>query len=97
MPGRPLSSSPKMVTTPESAPVFVEVIAARLGLSMVPKEGVKWPDAMEKVKTGEIDVIPKVTPTRDREKFLIFTRPYASFPSVIVTHRDRSSRVLAMF
>ncbi|MBF0510156.1 MAG: transporter substrate-binding domain-containing protein [Deltaproteobacteria bacterium] len=73
---------------------FVEALAARLGLTIVPKEGMKWPDAMEKVKTGEIDVIPKVTPTRDREKFLIFTRPYASFPSVIVTHRDRSVKGL---
>ncbi|MBF0497861.1 MAG: transporter substrate-binding domain-containing protein [Deltaproteobacteria bacterium] len=73
---------------------FVEVLSARLGITMIPQEKLKWHDAMEKVKIGEVDVIPKVTPTKEREKFLIFTRPYATFPSVIVTRLDRSAKGL---
>ncbi|MBF0531013.1 MAG: transporter substrate-binding domain-containing protein, partial [Deltaproteobacteria bacterium] len=54
-----------------------------------PWKNLKWTEAVEKTKTGEIDIIPKITPTPDRENFLLFTRPYTTFPSVIVTRKDR--------
>jgi ABC-type amino acid transport substrate-binding protein len=68
---------------------FIAAAAKRLGIAVVPQKGMKWTEAMEKVNVGEIDVIPKVTPSAEREKLLIFTRPYTSFPSVIVTRKDR--------
>ncbi|MGE5255119.1 MAG: PAS domain S-box protein [Hyphomicrobiales bacterium] len=68
---------------------FIEAAAKRLGIAVVPLTGIKWTDAMEKVKVGDIDVIPKVTPSAAREKFLIFTKPYTTYPSVIVTRKDR--------
>ncbi|MBF0528849.1 MAG: transporter substrate-binding domain-containing protein [Deltaproteobacteria bacterium] len=67
---------------------FIRAAAKKLGLTLLPQKKVKWTEAMEKVKTGEIDVIPKVTPTAAREKFMNFTRPYITFPSVIVTRKD---------
>jgi PAS domain S-box-containing protein len=68
---------------------FIIAAAKRLGIAVVPLKEVKWTEAMEKVKVGEIDVIPKVTPSAAREEFLIFTKPYSTFPSVIVTRKDR--------
>jgi PAS domain S-box-containing protein len=68
---------------------FIGAAAKRLGIAVVPLTGIKWTDAMEKVKVGDIDVIPKVTPSAAREKFLIFTKPYTTYPSVIVTRKDR--------
>jgi PAS domain S-box-containing protein len=68
---------------------FIAAAAKRLGIAVVPQTGMKWTEAMEKVKVGEIDVIPKVTPSAAREKFLIFTKPYTTYPSVIVTRKDR--------
>ena len=68
---------------------FIAAAAKRLGIAVVPQKGMKWTEAMEKVKVGEIDVIPKVTPSAAREEFLIFTKPYSTFPSVIVTRKDR--------
>jgi len=68
---------------------FIAAAAKRLGIAVVPQTGMKWTEAMEKVKVGDIDVIPKVTPSAAREKFLIFTKPYTTYPSVIVTRKDR--------
>ncbi len=67
---------------------FITAAAKRLGVTLVPMKEIKWTEAMEKVKVGEIDVIPKVTPSAAREKFLIFTKPYTTFPSVIITRKD---------
>ena len=68
---------------------FIAEAAKRLGITVVPQIGMQWTEAMEKVKVGDIDVIPKVTPSAAREKFLIFTKPYTTYPSVIVTRKDR--------
>jgi ABC-type amino acid transport substrate-binding protein len=72
--------------------ISAECIAAaakRLGRAVFPQTGMKWTEAMEKVKVGDIDVIPKVTPSAARERFLIFTKPYTTYPSVIITRKDR--------
>ncbi len=68
---------------------FILAAAERLGITVVPQKEMEWTEAMEKIKTGEIDVIPKVTPSPAREMFLNFTSPYTTFPSVIVTRKDR--------
>jgi len=68
---------------------FITAVAERLGIEVVPLKDMKWTDAMQKVKSGEVDVIPKVTPSAARSKFIIFTKPYLTFPSVIVTRKGR--------
>jgi PAS domain S-box-containing protein len=68
---------------------FVHAVSQRLGLAMVPQKGLPWTKAMEQVRVGGVDAIPKATPTPERQEFLTFTRPYASFPTVIVTRKDR--------
>ncbi|MBF0525541.1 MAG: PAS domain S-box protein [Deltaproteobacteria bacterium] len=70
---------------------FVEMAARHLGVVMVPQKGLKWTEAIEKTKVGQIDIIPKMTPTAERKKFLIFTKPYITFPSVIVMRKGHSA------
>ncbi|MBF0103600.1 MAG: PAS domain S-box protein, partial [Desulfobacterales bacterium] len=67
---------------------FIKAAAKRIGLTIIPQKEMKWTDAMEKIKTGEVDVIPKVTPSAAREKFMNFTKPYTTFPSVIVSRKE---------
>jgi PAS domain S-box-containing protein len=43
---------------------------------------------MEKARAGEIDILPCVLKTPERSKFLRFTKPYLSFPMVILTRED---------
>ena len=47
-----------------------------------------WEQVIEKVKTGEIDMLPAVSKTAEREKYLSFSRPYLKFPYVIFTRND---------
>lgn len=67
---------------------FIALVSKRLGIPMIPQRGLSWTEAINKTKVGEMDIIPKMTPTPEREKFLNFTKPYTTFPSVIVTRKD---------
>lgn len=67
---------------------YIQACASRLGVKLVVVPGLPVAQAIEKVKAGEVDVVPKVTPTPDRERHLRFTVPYVTFPSVMVTRKD---------
>ncbi len=47
-----------------------------------------WKQVIDKIKAKEIDVLPAVSKTPEREKYLNFTRPYLKFPYVIFTRND---------
>ncbi|MBA4395638.1 MAG: bifunctional diguanylate cyclase/phosphodiesterase, partial [Desulfobacca sp.] len=67
---------------------FIQDCAKRLGVSIGVVPGLTVSAAMEKAKAGEIDEIPKITPTPEREKHLIFTKAYVTFPSVIISRKE---------
>ncbi len=67
---------------------YAEAISERLGIDLEPVTGLTWKEVLEKVKAGEIDVLPAVARTKEREAFLNFTKPYISFPVVIATRKD---------
>ena len=47
-----------------------------------------WKQVIDHFKAGEIDVLPAVSKTSEREKYLNFTRPYLKFPYVLFTRND---------
>ena len=49
---------------------------------------ISWHEVTQRVRKGGIDVLPCVAKTPERAKFLRFTKPYLSFPMVIVTRHD---------
>ena len=55
---------------------------------MVPVPNLSWSEVLEKTQAGEIDVLPCVVKTPQRSEYLLFTRPYLSFPMVILTRED---------
>ncbi|MBT5244102.1 MAG: transporter substrate-binding domain-containing protein [Rhodospirillaceae bacterium] len=67
---------------------YIDVISKRLELSMQAVPGINWSQAIEKIKFGELDVLPAVARTPEREAFLNFTKPYVKVPMVIATHKD---------
>jgi PAS domain S-box-containing protein len=67
---------------------FIEACAKRLGVEIVLVPGLNVGAAMKKMKEGEIDVIPKISPEPERAKEILFTKPHATFASVIVTRQD---------
>ena len=67
---------------------YVQILSKRLNINMTPVAGLSWSEVMQKARDGEIDVLPCVVKTPERSKYLLFTRPYLSFPMVILTRED---------
>jgi polar amino acid transport system substrate-binding protein len=67
---------------------FIEAISDRLNIKMTPIPGLSWSKVIEKAKAGEIDVLPAVIQTPDRDKYLNFTKPYLSFPIVTAINKN---------
>lgn len=67
---------------------YVQILNARLELEMSPIKGLVWAEVLAGARSGRIDVIPVVARTPDRSEYLAFTRPYLSFPMVILTRSD---------
>ncbi len=70
------------------ASCFVKRLNGRLDIDMKPVTGLTWSQVLSKAKQREIDVIPCIARTQEREKYLLFTKPYLKFQSVIVTRED---------
>ena len=67
---------------------YVKILNKRLNINMAPVSGLSWPEVLEKTRNGDIDVLPCVVKTPDRSQYLLFARPYLSFPMVILTRED---------
>ncbi|MCP5197071.1 MAG: transporter substrate-binding domain-containing protein [Gammaproteobacteria bacterium] len=67
---------------------YVNWINANLHIAMTPLPGLTWTEVLQKVKVGEIDVVPGMNPTPEREQYLRFTQPYLTIPMILVTRED---------
>ncbi|MBU2509887.1 transporter substrate-binding domain-containing protein [bacterium] len=67
---------------------FIRLLNERLGLDMKVVPVSSWQEVVDKAKRKEIDVIACLTETEGRKTFLEFTKPYLSFPLVIITRED---------
>ena len=67
---------------------YAKLLGQRLGVRMEPVFGIPFKRALEMGEAGEIDVFPAVAKTPERQKFLIYTKPYVSYPLVIMTRDD---------
>lgn len=67
---------------------YIKMLKERLKIEMNPVRGLSWSEVLNKAKKYEIDVIPCIVPSPEREKFLLFTKPYMTLQTVIVTKED---------
>ncbi|MDD0842102.1 bifunctional diguanylate cyclase/phosphodiesterase [Pseudomonas sp. Gutcm_11s] len=67
---------------------YVELIEKRLNMDIVPVEPSSWSEVMSSAKNGQLDLLPGIMSTPERQRDLAFTRPYLDFPIVILTHRN---------
>jgi len=65
---------------------YIEIIRERLAVKLTPIEPVSWTAVLEQVARGEIDLLPGIMSTPERQNYLAFTRPYLDFPIVILAH-----------
>jgi polar amino acid transport system substrate-binding protein len=64
---------------------YLAAISERLAIKIRTVRGLSWPQVLEQVKSGGVDILPAVVRTAEREKFLNFTKPFISFPIVVAT------------
>jgi PAS domain S-box-containing protein len=67
---------------------YVRRLNEQLNIEMAPVSDLSWPEVMDKARAVEIDVLPCISKSPERSKFLFFTKPYLSFPMVILTRED---------
>ena len=64
---------------------YIRLIEERLGITLTIYKERPWPKMVEAVKNRELDAFSLVVRTPSRDAFVNFTKPYISFPMVIVT------------
>ncbi|MBF0289907.1 MAG: transporter substrate-binding domain-containing protein, partial [SAR324 cluster bacterium] len=70
---------------------YIRLIANRLGIEMIPQTGLTWMQVMEKAKRKEIDILPAIMKSPEREKEYHFTNPVFTTPFIIATREDSSA------
>lgn len=68
---------------------YIRFISEQLQLTMLPKPGLSWAEALAAAKDGQVDLLPALGNTPERSAFLNFTEPYLSFPSLLSPGRAR--------
>jgi PAS domain S-box-containing protein len=67
----------------------LEHVGRVTGVTLSPRTDLPWKSVLDGARQGTLDMIAMIQPTPDRERYLSFTRPYISFPVVILTRTDR--------
>jgi two-component system, NarL family, sensor histidine kinase EvgS len=67
---------------------LLDLLARRFGFKFEFVTRPTWPEVYDAAKTGEIDMLVGTARTAERERDFLFTRPYLTFPVVIVTRND---------
>ncbi|MBO0369403.1 EAL domain-containing protein [Pseudomonas putida] len=65
---------------------YSNVIQERLGVTLKPTEPKTWGEVLELARNNQLDLLPGVMSTPERQNYLSFTRPYLDFPIVILAH-----------
>lgn len=63
---------------------LARMAAEKAGLPVTFVHGFTWGERVEKLKAGEVDVLPCIYQTEERRNFMEFTSPYAANPSVLI-------------
>ncbi|MBM7062242.1 EAL domain-containing protein [Pseudomonas sp. UL073] len=67
---------------------YVQLIQQRLGIQLQPIEPSSWSEVLRQAKSGDLDLLPGVMSTPERQSYLHFTRPYLDFPIVILAREN---------
>lgn len=71
---------------------YLALISEKTGLQFEVVRGVTWPEAYDMAQAKEIDMMPAIGKTDEREKFFLFSEPYYYYKRVIVT-RDTDTEI----
>ena len=69
---------------------YIEHIENETGLTFQVVRGLNWETAYDKALLGEIDVLPCVSKTEERQEHFLFSSPYYNFQRVIVINDENT-------
>jgi two-component system sensor histidine kinase/response regulator len=69
---------------------YMQIFAQQLGINWVKPPKIPWLEVLKQAKAKNIDVIPLISHTAERETYLNYTQTYLDFPSVIFNRRSDS-------
>jgi signal transduction histidine kinase/DNA-binding NarL/FixJ family response regulator len=72
------------------APDYLALIGARTGLRFEPARDVPYGEAQKKVRAHELDLLPSLGWTAEREKTFLLSQPYYEYKLALVTREGRS-------
>jgi len=72
----------------------LRLIGESLGLDLEPEANLSWEEVIEMAKKGEIDVLPAIGLTVERKGYLNYSKPYLSFPRVIIIRSSSNASSL---
>ena len=64
---------------------YLSLISQRTGLQFELVDNLTWPEVYDLAISGEIDLLPAIGKTPEREEYFLFSEPYYYFKRVIVT------------
>ncbi|MFT5519600.1 MAG: ABC-type amino acid transport substrate-binding protein [Enterobacterales bacterium] len=67
---------------------YLQFATDKLEIIFEPETSKSWTKGLELLKLGELDIVPAIMKTPEREKELLFTEPYFIAPTAIVTRKD---------
>ncbi len=67
---------------------YIDLICERTGLHMEVAAGLTWSEAYEKVVNKELDVLPCISMTKQRQLYFFFSEPYYTFQRAIFIKND---------
>jgi PAS domain S-box-containing protein len=65
----------------------IQLLEQRLGVKFKRVQYGSWSELLKAAYQGEVDIIPAAQQTPERSRHLLFTRPYLSFATAIITDR----------
>lgn len=65
---------------------YVQLIAIKLGIHFEVQQHRFWPKVLTAAKQHQLDVLPCINATPQRTQYLNFTKPYLTYPMVMVTN-----------
>lgn len=63
---------------------YIDIIERRTGLKFVVAKDLTWSQAYEKAVERELDVLPSISFTKERERYFLFSHSYYQFQRIIV-------------
>ncbi len=68
---------------------YMDLLAERLGIRIKYITGPNWNAFLQMIRKKDLDVMLNIVKTEDREKYILYTEPYAKNPNTIVSTRKK--------